>query len=81
MGFAVGLLVAPDRGERLRRRFAFRLDRAASDVERLIDRVMTSDHTRAARDQGRALVSDAEAEASRIRGDIDRILQEQRRKR
>lgn len=80
-GFVAGLLVAPDRGDRLRRRIAFRFDQAAADVERLVDRVLTGEHARVARDTGRALVSDAEAEAARIRGDIDRLLKEQRVKR
>ncbi|MBE2186666.1 MAG: YtxH domain-containing protein [Rhodothermales bacterium] len=80
-GFLTGLLMAPDRGERLRRRLAFRIDQAAADVEQLVDRMLGGEHARVARDTGRALVSDAEAEAARIRGDIDRLLKEQRSKR
>lgn len=81
VGFLLGLLMAPDRGDRLRRRIAFRIDQAASDVERMVDRMLAAEAVpRAARDKGRALVSNAEAEAARIRGEIDRLLSEQRQR-
>lgn len=80
-GVVVGLLVAPSEGERTRRRLAYRLDQAAGSlgelVEDLLNPVTTANE---ARESGDALVSDAEAEADRIRGEIDRLIRQQKQR-
>lgn len=79
VGVVVGVLVAPERGAQLRRRLAFRLDQGAdvvgSFVQDLIDR---SEPSSEARRSAQAVVADAEAEARRIRGEIDRLMKEQK---
>ena len=78
-GFALGLLAAPEPGQRTRRRLFYQLENVALRtgllVERLFDRSAGSD----ARRTGDALVADAQERAQRIRDDIDALLEEMRR--
>ena len=77
-GFALGLLTAPEEGKRIRRRLAFQLDRLGSRVSDLVDEALIPESDGAARRDGDALVADAEAEAQRIREDIDALIGEMR---
>lgn len=79
VGVLVGVMVAPERGAQLRRRLAFRLDQSADAVggfvQELLDR---STDVSEARRSSQAVVADAEAEAERIRHEIDRLMKEQK---
>lgn len=77
-GFAMGLITAPEEGRSIRRRLAFQLDRLGSRVADLVDEVLNPESEGAARREGDALVADAEAEAQRIRKDIDALIGEMR---
>jgi len=77
-GFALGLLTAPEEGRRIRRRLAFQLDRLGSKVADLVDDALNPESEGEARREGDALVADAEAEAQRIRQDIDALIGEMR---
>ena len=80
-GVLVGLLVAPQEGERTRRRLAFRLDQAAGQVGGLVEGLLSPQGgSNDARESGEALVSEAEAEADRIRGEIDRLIRQQKQR-
>ena len=77
-GFALGVLAAPEPGQRTRRRLLYQLENMALRtgllVERLFERRVGSD----ARRTGDALVADARERAQRIRDDIDALLEEMR---
>lgn len=80
-GVLVGLLVAPSEGERTRRRLAYRLDQAAGSFGGLLEGLLNpATAPNEARETGDALVSDAEAEADRIRGEIDRLIRQQKQR-
>ena len=79
VGTLVGVLVAPEQGVRVRRRLAFRLEQGADAlggyVQDLLDR---TEVTSEARKLSEAVVADAEAEAERIRHEIDRLMERQK---
>lgn len=78
-GFALGLLLAPEEGRKIRRRVAYQLEHLADQVGVLVDQVVTPEATNEARRTGDALVADAREKAQRIRDDIDALLGEVRR--
>jgi len=78
VGFALGILIAPEEGTRIRRRLAFQLDRLGSKVADLVNDALDSGTEGEARRAGDALVADAEAKAQSIRKDIDALIGEMR---
>ena len=77
-GFALGMLLAPEKGSRLRRRFSYRLESLGKQVSDLADQVLNPEAESDARRTGDALVADARVRAQRIRSDIDALLGEVR---
>ncbi len=77
-GFAAGLLVAPDEGQRTRRRLVYRLEHLALQASLFVEDLMHSKTTSEARRTSDALVADAQERAQRIRDDIDTLLEEMR---
>jgi len=78
-GLLVGLLVAPEQGGKMRRRLAYRLERFAGQVGGYVERLAQDPALpNEARETAEAVVADAEAEARRIRSEIDRLIQQQR---
>ncbi|MFQ5572286.1 MAG: YtxH domain-containing protein, partial [Rhodothermales bacterium] len=77
-GFALGLLLAPEEGRKLRRRLSYRLESLGKQVGDLADQVLNPETESEARRTGDALVADAEVRAQRIRSDIDALLGEVR---
>ena len=75
-GFALGLLLAPERGQKARRRLAYQLEALADETGRLIQGLFEAKVTSDARRTGDALVADAQARADHIRNDIDTLLKE-----
>ena len=75
-GFALGLLVAPERGQQARRRLAYQLEALAEQTGRLVQGLFGSEVTSEARRTGDALVADAQARADHIRNDIETLLNE-----
>lgn len=77
-GFLLGLLTAPEKGKKARRRLAYQIehmtDRAVLWAQRLINARAQSE----ARRTGDALVADAQEQADHIRSDIEALLQELR---
>jgi gas vesicle protein len=78
-GFALGVLLAPEEGQTVRRRLVYRLEHLASQAGQLVDHLIKQQSGNEARRTGDALVADARARAQRIRKDIDQLLDEMRR--
>lgn len=79
VGFAMGVLLAPDKGQKTRRHLIYRMERVAWQAATMVERLMQSEAESDARRTGDALVADAQAQAQRIRDDIDELLGEMRR--
>ena len=77
-GFAVGLLMAPEEGQKLRRRVAYQLEHLANQVGSFVEQLSNPDGDSEARRTGDQLVEDAREKAERIREDIDALLGEVR---
>lgn len=77
-GFAVGLLLAPEEGQKLRRRVAYQLEHLADQLGTFIEHLSNHDGDSEARRTGDQLVEDAREQAQRIRDDIDALLGEVR---
>lgn len=77
-GFALGLLLAPEEGKKLRRRLSYRLESLGAQVGDLADNVLNPEAESEARRTGDALVADAQVRAQRIRSDIEALLGEVR---
>jgi len=75
-GFALGILLAPERGQKARRRLAYQLEALADETGRLIQGLFEAKVTSDARRTGDALVADAQARADHIRNDIETLLKE-----
>ncbi len=75
-GFALGLLLAPEEGQKIRRRLAFHLEQLSRQIGTFIEQVTSDDDGSAARREGKELVEDAKQRAQKIRADIDALLGE-----
>lgn len=81
IGTVVGLLVAPERGEKLRRRVAYQLDHFADRVGDIILQYGKLPNDSEARKNADALRTDAELRAEKISQDMDAVLVSARQKR
>jgi len=81
LGFGLGLLVAPDEGQQLRRRLAYLLDRWTEQVAVLAERLRDGDGESDARATGAALVADARQRAEQLLQEADALMEEVRRER
>ncbi len=79
-GFALGLLIAPEEGQKVRRRLVYQLDNLTQLVTSFVDQLVRSEEESVARRTGDALVADAQEKAEKIRRDIDALLGEIQRR-
>jgi gas vesicle protein len=79
LGFALGMLFAPQRGPDTRRRLAYQLEHLAAQAEGVLRRLAESGLEPAPSQTGKEVVADAEARANHIRDDIDALLEELRK--
>ena len=79
LGYALGLLLAPQEGRKTQRRIVYQLEHLAGQVAVLADNLLKPSEHGEARRSGDALVADARERAQRIQDDIDRLLTEMRR--
>lgn len=75
-GFAVGLLLAPEEGTKIRRKIAYQLDHLSEQIADLIEKSLSPEDVGDARKDGQALVNEAQEKAEQIRDDIDSLLGE-----
>ena len=80
-GFSLALLLAPSEGRQLRRRAAYLMDRWASDLARLVDRIDGEGTASDARSQADALIADAREQAAALLHEADALMVEARQRR
>lgn len=80
VGFATGLLLAPEKGSRLRRRISFRLESVSKQVSDLADEILTPETEGEAQRTRKAFEEDVRLRAERIGSDIDALLGEMKEK-
>lgn len=73
-GFALGLLLAPEEGSRLRRRVTFHLEGLAKQVASLTDTVKKSQENEGAKSDGEAVVAKAHEQAQEINSQMEEIM-------
>ncbi|WP_232798000.1 YtxH domain-containing protein [Salinibacter altiplanensis] len=78
VGFALGMLFAPQRGPDARRRVAYQLERLSVQTGMLFRRLLRSGGESEGRRNSDAVVEDAETRADHIRDDIDALMEELR---
>lgn len=78
-GFMLGMLLAPEEGQKIRRRLVYQLEHLAEEIGQVFQRISQPPKAGEARRTGDALVADARAQAQRIRDEIDALLGEMRR--
>jgi len=74
VGFALGMLLAPEEGQKLRRRLAYQLDNLSGEIEKFVDGLSTSPESSEARQKGESLVADIEQQADEIQREMDEVL-------
>lgn len=78
VGFALGMLFAPERGPDARRRIAYQLEHLTAQAEGFLRRLFRSGPGTEARRNSEAVVENAETRADHIRDDIDALLEKLR---
>ncbi len=73
-GFALGMMLAPEEGRKLRRRLAFHLDAASQRLGDLVESFGDEGELSEARQKGQSLVADIEERAKKIQDDMDQLL-------
>lgn len=82
VGFAMGVLLAPDEGREMRQRVSYLLDRWGKEVADFVDQLGSDDHASSeARQNAQAVVSDAREKAQEILSEAEAIMDEARSKR
>jgi gas vesicle protein len=79
VGFGLGLLLAPDEGQQVRRRLAYLVDRWTRQVAFLVDNLRDDSMESDARASGAALVEDARERARQLLQEADALMEEVRR--
>ena len=77
-GVTFGLLLAPDEGRQLRRRAAYLLDRWASDLAAVVDRLDGPGVPSDARARADALIADARQQAESLLSEADDLINQAR---
>ena len=78
-GFALGILLAPEEGQKVRRRLAYQLETLADQVNKFVDQIVHPEQPGNARMDGDALVADVRTKARKIQDDMDALMGEVRK--
>ena len=76
IGFALGILLAPEEGSRMRRRISYHMESLASQVGSLADQVTRGTEREKSTRHSEALVAEARERAHEINTRMDEILGE-----
>ena len=79
VGFVLGILLAPEEGQKVRRRLAYQLEHLSDQLGEFVDQLTHPDQPNDARVDADALVADARTKARKIQDDIDALMGEARR--
>ena len=79
IGFSLGILLAPEEGQKVRRRLAYQLEHLSNQLGVLVDQLTTSEAPGDARVRGDALIANAKSKAQKIQDEIDALMGEARR--
>ena len=74
VGFALGLLLAPEKGENVRRRLSYRLNALAEQAQVLAQKWASQGGDGPPRKEGDAIVAKAEEDAAAIHSRMDEII-------
>ncbi len=74
VGFALGLLLAPEEGSQMRRRVKFHLEELAKQVGNLAENIKTSTENATAKSEGEAVVAKANEQAQQINTEMEEII-------
>ena len=74
VGFALGLLLAPEKGQNIRLRVSYRLNNLARQVGVLARQWATQSNEASARSKGKEVVARAQEDAAAINSRMDEIL-------
>lgn len=73
-GFALGMILAPEEGKKLRRRIAFHLEKTSAQLGEFIESFGDEAELSEARQMGESLVADVQERARKIQDDMDELL-------
>ena len=79
IGFVLGILLAPEEGQKVRRRLAYQLEHLSDQLGEFVDQLTNPDQPNDARVDADNLVADARTRARKIQEDIDALMGEARR--
>ena len=79
VGVGIGLLVAPEQGQKMRRRVAYRLNHLVGRVADLIEKVNRMQEESEARINGAAVIAETQNQADAIMQDANNLLDELKR--
>ena len=79
VGFGLGILLAPEEGQKVRRRLVFQLENLADQVNKFVDQIVHPEQPGDARIRGDALVADVRSRARKIQDDMEALMGEVRR--
>ena len=79
IGVGVGLLVAPEKGQNVRRRLAYQLNQLIRRVADLVEHVNHIHEESEAQRTGAALVANVNQQAAQIMNDVDALMNEIKR--
>lgn len=79
IGFVLGILLAPEEGQKVRRRLAYQLEHLSDQLGEFVDQLTHPGQPGDARVEGDAVVADARSKARKIQEDIDALMGEARR--
>lgn len=79
VGVGVGLLIAPEKGQQVRRRLAYQMNHLVGKLSDLVEQVSRIQEDSEARRKGAALVQEATQQAQQILHEADALMNQMRR--